>query len=96
MNETAKALPTMSVRAAPEHQALIRDLSRAIRTEPSLADLLRRLVAGVLDDKQAPPAAATIDPTSAAAAARAREWESIEEQMRDRTGDLQAPATALA
>jgi hypothetical protein len=34
-------LPTMSLRAAPEHHKLIRDLAAALRTRPELADVLR-------------------------------------------------------
>jgi hypothetical protein len=35
------ALPTMSLRAAPEHHQLIRDIATALRTRPELADVLR-------------------------------------------------------
>jgi hypothetical protein len=35
------ALPTMSLRAAPEHHQLIRDIAMALRTRPELADVLR-------------------------------------------------------
>ena len=34
-------LPTMSLRAAPEHQQLIRDIATALRTRPELAHVLR-------------------------------------------------------
>jgi DNA-binding NarL/FixJ family response regulator len=34
-------LPTLSLRAAPEHHKLIRDLAAALRTRPELADVLR-------------------------------------------------------
>jgi hypothetical protein len=34
-------LPTMSLRAAPEHHQLIRDLAATLRTRPELADVLR-------------------------------------------------------
>ena len=34
-------LPTMSLRAAPEHHQLIRDIATALRTRPELADVLR-------------------------------------------------------
>jgi hypothetical protein len=34
-------LPTMSVRAPPEHHQLIRDIAMALRTRPELADVLR-------------------------------------------------------
>jgi hypothetical protein len=34
-------LPTMSLRVAPEHQQLIRDIATALRTRPELADVLR-------------------------------------------------------
>jgi hypothetical protein len=34
-------LPTMSLRAAPEHHQLIRDIATALRTRPELADALR-------------------------------------------------------
>jgi hypothetical protein len=34
-------LPTMSLRAAPEHHKLIRDLAATLRTRPELADVLR-------------------------------------------------------
>jgi hypothetical protein len=34
-------LPTMSLRAAPEHHQLIRDLAAALRIRPELADVLR-------------------------------------------------------
>src|SRR3954467_21683 len=34
-------LPTMSVRASPEHHQLIRDIATALRTRPELADVLR-------------------------------------------------------
>lgn len=34
-------LPTMSLRAAPEHQQIIRDIATALRTRPELADVLR-------------------------------------------------------
>ena len=33
-------LPTMSLRAAPEHHQLIRDIATALRTRPELADVL--------------------------------------------------------
>ena len=35
------ALPTMSLRAPPEHHQLIRDIATALRTRPELADVLR-------------------------------------------------------
>lgn len=34
-------LPTMSLRAPPEHHQLIRDIATALRTRPELADVLR-------------------------------------------------------
>jgi hypothetical protein len=34
-------LPTMSLRVAPQHQQLIRDIGLALRTHPELADVLR-------------------------------------------------------
>jgi hypothetical protein len=34
-------LPTMSLRVAPQHQQLIRDIGLALRTRPELADVLR-------------------------------------------------------
>jgi hypothetical protein len=34
-------LPTMSLRAAPEHHQLIRDIATALRTRPELAGVLR-------------------------------------------------------
>ena len=34
-------LPTMSVRAPPEHHQLIRDIATALRTRPELAAVLR-------------------------------------------------------
>ncbi|MBF0561463.1 MAG: hypothetical protein HQL37_05455 [Alphaproteobacteria bacterium] len=34
-------LPTMSLRAAPEHHALLRDIARAIRTRPELVDAIQ-------------------------------------------------------
>jgi hypothetical protein len=34
-------LPTMSLRASPEHHQLIRDIATALRTRPELADVLR-------------------------------------------------------
>jgi hypothetical protein len=34
-------LPTMSLRAPPEHHQLIRDIAMALRTRPELADVLR-------------------------------------------------------
>ena len=34
-------LPTMSVRAPPEHHQLIREIATALRTRPELADVLR-------------------------------------------------------
>jgi hypothetical protein len=34
-------LPTLSLRAAPEHHRLIRDITAALRTRPELADVLR-------------------------------------------------------
>ena len=37
-------LPTMSLRAAPEHHALLRDIARAIRTRPELAYVLRDVI----------------------------------------------------
>jgi hypothetical protein len=33
-------LPTMSLRAPPEHHQLIRDIATALRTRPELADVL--------------------------------------------------------
>jgi hypothetical protein len=42
-------LPTMSLRAAPEHHQLIRDIATALRTRPELADVLR----GVLQTQHA-------------------------------------------
>lgn len=38
-------LPTISLRCAPEHAALIRDIARALRTRPGLADALAALLA---------------------------------------------------
>jgi hypothetical protein len=37
-------LPTMSLRAAPEHHQLIRDIATALRTRPELADVLRNVL----------------------------------------------------
>jgi hypothetical protein len=34
-------LPTMSLRASPEHHQLIREIATALRTRPELADVLR-------------------------------------------------------
>jgi hypothetical protein len=34
-------LPTMSLRVAPEHHQLIRDIGATLRTRPELADVLR-------------------------------------------------------
>jgi hypothetical protein len=34
-------LPTMSLRAAPEHHQIIRDIATALRTRPELANVLR-------------------------------------------------------
>lgn len=34
-------LPTMSLRVAPEHHQLLRDIATALRTRPQLADVLR-------------------------------------------------------
>ena len=34
-------LPTMSLRAPPEHHQLLRDIATALRTRPELADVLR-------------------------------------------------------
>src|SRR4051812_38200971 len=34
-------LPTMSLRAAPEHHQLIRDIATALRSRPELVDVLR-------------------------------------------------------
>src|SRR4051812_41447908 len=34
-------LPTMSLRVAPEHHQLLRDIATALRTRPELADVLR-------------------------------------------------------
>jgi hypothetical protein len=35
------SLPTMSLRAAPEHHALIRDVARVLRDRPEMAEDLR-------------------------------------------------------
>lgn len=37
-------LPTMSLRAAPEHHQLIRDIATALRTRPELASVLRNVL----------------------------------------------------
>src|SRR5690349_7172335 len=37
-------LPTMSLRAPPEHHQLIRDIATALRTRPELADVLRSVL----------------------------------------------------
>ncbi|MFN3076366.1 MAG: hypothetical protein ABT940_05715 [Alphaproteobacteria bacterium] len=39
-------MPTMSLRAAPEHHALIRDLARALKDHSDFADVLRRVLQG--------------------------------------------------
>lgn len=44
------ALPTMSLRAAPEHHQLIRDIATALRTRPELADVLRGVLQSQYDD----------------------------------------------
>ena len=37
-------LPTMSLRAPPEHHQLIRDIATALRTRPELASVLRNVL----------------------------------------------------
>jgi hypothetical protein len=41
---TARTLPTMSLRASPEHHQLIRDIATALRTRPELADVLQPVI----------------------------------------------------
>ena len=93
----SNALPTMSVRAKPEHQALIRDLARALRERPDLADLLRRLADGALSDTPAPPKP-TDKPnrTLLAAQASAREWASVDEGVKRRAEEIRAPRSPFA
>lgn len=43
-------LPTMSLRAAPEHHAIIREVAAALRTRPELVAALRDLLAGQPDN----------------------------------------------
>jgi hypothetical protein len=42
-------LPTMSLRAAPEHHQLIRDIATALRTRPELVDVLRDVLQAQYD-----------------------------------------------
>jgi hypothetical protein len=92
-----KALPTMSVRALPQHQSLIRDVARALRAAPSLSDLLRRLADSALSDAPPPPKAPE-KPNRAilAAQASAREWASVEESTKRQAEEIRAPRPPLA
>lgn len=44
-DERRAPLPTMSVRAAPEHQSFIREIARALRERPELETVLRHAIA---------------------------------------------------
>ena len=57
-------LPTMSLRCPPEHQALVRDLARALRTRPDLVPAVQALLA------EGAPALAAASPVLADVVAR--------------------------